>query len=404
TAEIAGNSIYNKRQQSKEHEKMACVATLAMVDIQHNQFYYAHVGDTRLYLLRDGSLIKISKDHSFVGFLEDSGRLTEKEAMKHPKRNEINKALGFSGQIETDESYIETGQSPFLPGDMLLLCSDGLTDMVNKHDITDIITQNTTLSAKVKKLIEAANNNGGRDNITVVLVQNDKKPLQQSATMPAASLKINDTSDKDVIPVKQNIVQSEPAPEKKGSGLTVLLGILCLLFLGTTVWLFLQQQNNNAPVSPLPVDTARAVRNEQETLLQDAFDNATGDTLVLSDTVFKSRVIITDTLHINKDTLYVKVQGNFMLQRDSTYNGPALVISPRCKLVILDGLKFRGFTTGIALQNTALTLKNVQFVNCLVPVQNDYVFAGKKSVTVKLPVLIPVDSLIKTTDGGNRAR
>ena len=72
---------------------MACVLTLAMIDIDNNQFYYAHVGDTRMYLLRDQSLVKVTKDHSFVGFLEDSGRLSEKEAMSHPKRNEINKAL-----------------------------------------------------------------------------------------------------------------------------------------------------------------------------------------------------------------------------------------------------------------------------------------------------------------------
>src|SRR6202012_3679376 len=91
----ANDKIWEERQTVKEHHQMACVLTLAVADIQTKQFYFAHLGDTRLYLFRDGSLVKISHDQSFVGFLEDSGRLSESEAMKHPKRNEIDKALGF---------------------------------------------------------------------------------------------------------------------------------------------------------------------------------------------------------------------------------------------------------------------------------------------------------------------
>lgn len=109
----ANNQIITAKQQNNEHEDMACVLTMALADLKNNQFHYAHVGDTRLYLLRDSSLIKISKDQSFVGFMEDSGRLTEEQAMQHPKRNEINKALGFPGNIVLQEDYIETGNSPF---------------------------------------------------------------------------------------------------------------------------------------------------------------------------------------------------------------------------------------------------------------------------------------------------
>ncbi len=93
---------------------MACVLTCVVAHIKNNKFYYAHVGDTRLYLLRDHSLVKISKDHSVVGFLEESGRLSEEDAMRHPRRNEINKALGFEEDIDAD--LIETGESPFLTG------------------------------------------------------------------------------------------------------------------------------------------------------------------------------------------------------------------------------------------------------------------------------------------------
>lgn len=114
---VANEKITTEKGRNTQYESMACVATLAVVDLPGNRFYYAHVGDTRLYLLRDQSLVKVSKDHSFVGFLEDSGRLTEEQAMTHPKRNEINKALGFGEGIGLHTDYIETGESPFLPGD-----------------------------------------------------------------------------------------------------------------------------------------------------------------------------------------------------------------------------------------------------------------------------------------------
>ncbi|HYK54862.1 MAG TPA: PP2C family serine/threonine-protein phosphatase, partial [Flavisolibacter sp.] len=111
----ANEKIYQERVASGKNSSMACVATLAVVDIKNNKLSYVHVGDTRLYLFRDHSLIKITKDQSFVGFLEDSGRLPEQEAMKHPKRNEINKALGFDQPAGFYNDYIETGESPFLP-------------------------------------------------------------------------------------------------------------------------------------------------------------------------------------------------------------------------------------------------------------------------------------------------
>lgn len=185
----ANEKIYKEKIEVKEHDSMACVLTFAVVDIKNNEFHYIHVGDTRLYLLRDKSLVKITKDQSFVGFLEDSGRLSEEEAMRHPKRNEINKALGFNTGLEKDADYFDTGKSPFLPGDMILLCSDGLTDMVNKQDITDILTSEITLEEMAQKLIDAANTNGGKDNITAVLVKNDKPYQKQEAVKPNAASK-----------------------------------------------------------------------------------------------------------------------------------------------------------------------------------------------------------------------
>jgi len=387
----ASRKIYQRRQQEKELDSMACVTTLAIADVENNQFYYAHVGDTRLYLLRDGSLVKISKDHSFVGFLEDSGRLSESAAMSHPKRNEINKALGFDTLIETDDEYIETGKSPFLPGDVLLLCSDGLTDMVDKNTMTDILTQNGSLEDKAQKLIAAANNNGGHDNITVVLVQNSKVAQRTEATMPATAVKKKDTAIDNTLkskPIEVNKAETtQPVnpSAKKSNGVVVLLSILCLVFLASTVWFYLKAQEPSQAVQPVvPLATAPA-KNADEIKLQNAIDKATGKQLVLADTAFKQPVIITDTLRINRDTLYIK--GNITIKCNSAYKGPALVIAANCKSTGLEGLKFEGFATAVQSANTFVSLKNVQFVNCTNGIQKAYPFIINKLITVDLPVM-----------------
>jgi len=397
--------IIAKKQTEAELSEMACVATMVIADIEHNQFYYAHVGDTRLYLLRDGSLIKISKDHSFVGFLEDSGRLDEAAAMQHPKRNEINKAIGFSDQIATDESYIETGQSPFLPGDLLLLCSDGLTDMVNRQDITTLLLQGDTLAKKAGNLIALANENGGRDNITVVLLQNNKEPQKVMPTRPdfiqqpqAAA----GTENNEAIRMPENPAPETHAAPKRNYWFTAL-AILCLILLGTTIFMYLQHRHEVAPVSTLNPSPKQKVRNSQEQLLQDAFDHALGDTLVLSDSIFKSPILISDTLHLRKDTLYVIAKG-IVLQADSGYKGAAITMLSQSRLLKLDSLQFKGFANAIAISDQALLLKNVTFTNCLISVQNSIHFPDRKQVNAELMKIGPLKgNTSKTADSKNGA-
>ncbi|WP_293783160.1 protein phosphatase 2C domain-containing protein [uncultured Pedobacter sp.] len=400
----ANEVIVAKKQTETTLSKMACVATIVVADIENNQFYYAHVGDTRLYLLRDGSLIKISKDHSFVGFLEDSGRLDETAAMQHPKRNEINKAIGFSDQIATDESYIETGQSPFLPGDLLLLCSDGLTDMVNRQDMTTLLLQGDTLAKKAGNLIALANENGGRDNITVVLLQNNKTPQQVKPTRPDHTQQPHPATKaerNEAMRLPENSEPSQTAP-KRNYWFTALV-ILCLILLGSTVFLYLQNQRATDTVSTLNSLPKQKARNSQEKLLQDAFDHAPGDTLVLSDSVFKSPVLISDTLRLRKDTLYVIANG-LVLQADSGYKGAAITMLPQSKLMKLDSLQFKGFATAIAISDQALSLKNVTFTNCLLPIQNSIQFPDRKPVNAALMKVSTLNgNTIKTAHSKNGA-
>jgi serine/threonine protein phosphatase PrpC len=391
----ASAQIFDKKQTDKELEAMACVATAAVVDVENNLFYYAHVGDTRLYLLRDESLVKISKDHSFVGFLEDSGRLTETAAMNHPKRNEINKALGFTTQIDTDESFIETGQSPFLPGDILLICSDGLTDLVDREQMISIITQKTSLQDKVTQLITAANDNGGRDNVTVVLVQNDKTSVKPEAIKPAAVLKKNfKAADAEMIPERQQPVaektqqQTPTMAEKKNNGLTAILVFLCLVFAASSVWLYMQWQKAVQPTAQTALKAAvdePGPRNPDEIKLQNLINNMKGDTLNLSDTTFKQPITITDTLHVIKDTLYIRGKGNIVLKRDTSFSGSALDIAKECKVIVLDNIKFDGFDTGVSVFNTGLYLRGTQFINCRLAIQKQYFLADKMFINADFP-------------------
>jgi len=392
--DMANERIIAEKQRNTKYDMMSCVSTLAIADIANNQFYYAHVGDTRLYLLRDGSLIKISHDQSFVGFLEESGRLSEKEAMDHPKRNEINKALGFEAHLLKNTDYIETGQSPFLSGDLLLLCSDGLTDMVGADDITGILTKDITLKEKGRQLIDAANRNGGRDNITVVLVHNNKTPQKHSATavkrQPADNVvsATTEQAPKDDDP--------EPPATKNNKGLVILLSVLLLICLAANVYFYMNMQKQQTAVNaPKPSDdTLKKVPGVLQLKLQKAIDSLKGKVLVLSDTAYKTPVILNAPLRINHDTLLIRTKGHIVLQADSAYNGPALQIEPRCKIIALDSLGFSGFAIAIANNNALLDLAHVQFNNCKQAIRNELSLPAGKSFTGKSPtVTLKVDTV-----------
>jgi len=364
---VANEKIYEEKLKGNQNESMACVLTMAIADIENNKFYYAHIGDTRLYLFRDNSLVKITKDHSFVGFLEDTGRLSEEEAMNHPKRNEINKALGFDAQMRVSAEYIETGESPFLPGDILLLCSDGLSDMVSNKEITSILLNNKTLEEKGKRLIEAANNSGGKDNITVAFIQNDSKAIKQKATKPVVVKKNGPPVNEEPV---QEVKKPEPVTTAKNyrsnKGLIAFLLILCLTLLAIVLWPFLK---NKTQAEIIPV----AQRNPQEQKLADTLDHMITDTLLLSD-IFSQPISLTDTLLINKDSLVIIGNGQTWLKADSNFKGPAIVLTPACDYLVLENIKFENFDIAIISTARALRLKNVAFKNCGVGMMQGFSF------------------------------
>ena len=398
---LANEKIWQERHAVKEHSKMACVLTLAVADLSSNQFYFAHLGDTRLYLFRDGSLVKISHDQSFVGFLEDSGRLSESEAIKHPKRNEIDKALGFKVDINNGDD-IETGQSPFLPGDILLLCSDGLTDVVDKAAITEALTRGGSLKTMANKLVDAANDGGGKDNITVALVKNDREKQQHAATKPAEN--VHEEKPKTMSDARRQApavnATAEKGQRKSYRGWAVFLLIIVIGLAAACLWQYVtygpHQQSALTPTKDTLAKLPRQ-RNPQEIKLQNAIDGGKGNLLVLSDTAFKSPVIISQSITIGRDSLHIKTKGNITFQSDSGFRRPAFVLTSNTKIVMLDSVSFQNFNVAISAHDQALQLKNVRFKDCTIPVLNTYTFAGKKYISGGLTApAFHADSLPKT--------
>ena len=138
--------------------------TLTAAYVAGDTVVVAHVGDSRCYLLRDGDLIRLTRDHSLVGELVARGKLTEAQAEAHPQRSVITRALGAGADVEVDlEAF------PARAGDLFLVCSDGLTGMVHEPQLKPLLQRSGSLEQIGRSLIAAANEAGGRDNITVIL-------------------------------------------------------------------------------------------------------------------------------------------------------------------------------------------------------------------------------------------
>lgn len=144
-----------------------------------------HVGDSRAYLVRDGKLERVTTDHSLVDELVRAGELTEEEAEQDPRRSMITRALGLEPGVVVDLESVMLRD-----GDRILLCSDGLTSMIREDRIQEILTTEPDIEVAARRLIDAANEAGGADNITVLLVdiEDDGEPPPPEATMPAAAV------------------------------------------------------------------------------------------------------------------------------------------------------------------------------------------------------------------------
>lgn len=186
---LANEKIYNQAQQNTDNKGMG--ATVCVALIIQNKLYTATIGDSRIYLIRQGDIRKLSIDHTWIQEALDSGLLRPDQVEGHPNAHVIRRYLGAPSEPDVDFRMILTGKetapeaesnqgTPLLPGDMLLLCSDGLTDLVKDPEILEVV-QTNSLETAVQTLITMANDRGGHDNTTIILLK-----VPQDYTSPGA--------------------------------------------------------------------------------------------------------------------------------------------------------------------------------------------------------------------------
>ena len=149
--------------QDEEHKGMG--TTLEALAIIDDQVLFAHVGDSRIGLVRNGEYHQLTSDHSLVNALLKAGQITEEEAAHHPQRNIITQSIGQKDELQPDFGMVTVEA-----GDFIVINSDGLTNMISGDEIRDIVVSNLSVEEKAKTLVRFANNAGGLDNITVVLI------------------------------------------------------------------------------------------------------------------------------------------------------------------------------------------------------------------------------------------
>jgi protein phosphatase len=159
----ANRRIHDLARTDPSRAGMGTTLTAAIVDAEREEVALGHVGDSRAYRLRDGRLEQLTRDHSLVEEMRRKGQLTEAQAEDHPQRSIITRALGPEPEVEPDIQTV-----PATPGDVFLLCSDGLTTMLGEEQIAKLLGGSSSMQAAVRALVDEANRAGGRDNITVL--------------------------------------------------------------------------------------------------------------------------------------------------------------------------------------------------------------------------------------------
>ena len=375
---FANNQINTQREQNLQLAQMCCVLTTVVADSRTQKLYFVHVGDTRLYRYRRGVLEKLTRDHSMVGVREDANELTEAEAMQHPRRNEILREVGSMAHRVDDPDFLESGETDFLPGDLLLLCSDGLTDMITQAQIQGVLDQNLSLEKQVTELIRLANKQGGNDNITVVLARNTTPATPEPFVANTADQTLQSkpvSKPAPVDPPKTTSGKIEPA-KRSLTGFWILIGLVLAGTIAGLVWYQNQGSgqsdplvSNQPPTVSDPADSTLAIApavSRFDSLLQTAYRSTDHRLTLPVDTVRLTQpLLLTDSLQsiVGANGLTVFVPA------DTAQAQVALRIT-RSGPVALQNLVISGFKTGIETSpGTRLHLSKVSFRNVGQPIQ-----------------------------------
>jgi protein phosphatase len=227
----ANRRIYDRASSDPAASGMGTTMTVALVE--EMTVAIGHVGDSRAYLVRGEQMEQLTDDHSLVNELLKSGRLSEEEAHVHPQRSVITRAVGTDPDVDVDGFTIAAEE-----GDVFLLCSDGLTDMVSDEEILELVhTHRDDLDKAVKALVTAANRGGGEDNITAVAFRiSVEKPVSTEDTVALPAVSEEEEPDERTREQVQEPGPEPPAPDARRVRL-VLIGLVVLLVAaGLVIW------------------------------------------------------------------------------------------------------------------------------------------------------------------------
>jgi PPM family protein phosphatase len=233
----ANRRIYERALDDPEVAGMGTTITALLVDEAAGTIAIGHVGDSRAYLFRGGELSQLTDDHSLVGELVRSGRLSPENAEQHPHRSVITRAVGTEASVEVD---VETIQPQ--PGDLYVICSDGLTDMVPDPPIARVIAEsNAEPEAVARELVAAANRAGGIDNITVVAfeIEDGDPPVRVAAAAEHETEPSDVTAESVEIPAAEPDAVSAVRRHGAGSGgraLAIAAIVIALVAGGLLIW------------------------------------------------------------------------------------------------------------------------------------------------------------------------
>ena len=234
---FANNSIVEERKKQENVANMSCVLSAVLIEAEQQRINMVHVGDTRVYLYHLDELKKLSHDHSLIGYREEIGALTEDEAMSHPQRNIINRDVGSAQHEISDRDFLESATFPLYSGSTILLCSDGLSDMITRAQMKYVLQKECSLEEKTKELIDTANAAGGKDNITVVLVEYVNDEIEEISRNTETVADINP-----IIEVRES--HSVTKKKKHRSVMATIIALIATLLIGAIIGWFAHEKHN----------------------------------------------------------------------------------------------------------------------------------------------------------------
>lgn len=346
----ANNEIHRLSGFRPEWNGMACVLTAVVVNDGHA--IVGHVGDTRLYKLRHGRIEKITLDHSPVGEREDARELSELDAMQHPRRNEVYRDVGSEPHEPGDPDFIDLYDVAFEPDAALLLCSDGLTDLVDSASINEIVARAAGRPQQVvKALIDAANTAGGKDNVTVVYAEGERFAPPMIEALASASEITRRLGSVDGTAKRRSVVRL--------ANILLIAVLILLTFVRSDT---VSPLDTTPDVGPPAVEKTQIVVQPRQSIAEALAQAPAGATIVVEPSEYRERQL---TLRSNVRLVSRVPRGAVIRLPVASAEGAAAIVARDITGATLEGFRIVGdaatpLGTGIVVERADITLTDVE--------------------------------------------